>query len=148
MPNIPSNKIHARSFPAISRLFISKSPPGFVGVISLARNFFCYSKRQIIGSSVYFSGIQPPPTPSPNASTHPINSGSPMTNSFAVIGSRAASFSSVLQSRNACFAAGKYFQQTIRGFTCRILLIGVFKYFPVGTAVAACHIFQSVFRFV
>ena len=58
-----------------------------------------------------------------------------MTNSFAVVGSRAASFSS------ACFVDRKYFHLTIRGFTCKIMIIDDINYFPVGTAVAACRIF-------
>ena len=82
---ITSNTSHDRSFPAISRLFISKSPPGFVRVMSLTRNFFGHSKRQIFGYSASFSGSQHPPIPSPDASTQPINSGYPMTNSFAVV---------------------------------------------------------------
>ena len=53
-PTITSNTSHVRIFPAISRLFISKSPPGFVSIISLARNFFGYSKHQIVGSSAFF----------------------------------------------------------------------------------------------
>ena len=64
-----------------------------------------------------------------------------MTNSFDVVGSRAVSFSSVIQSRNAWFSAGKSFHQTICGFTCRIFLIGVINFFPVGTAVTTCRIF-------
>ena len=127
-------------FPAIYRLFISKPPPGFVRVISLSHNCFGHTKRQIVGSSASFTGSQPPPTPSPDASTQPRNSGSPMTNYFTVVGSREPSFSSILQSQNTCFATGKYFYQTIHGFTWRILLIGVIKLFPVGTAVAACRI--------
>ena len=55
-----------------------------------------------------------------------------MTNSLGVFGSCAASFSSVLHSRNACFVAGKYFHKNIHGFTCRILLIGVINFFPLG----------------
>ena len=145
VPTIPSNTSHKRSFTAISRSFISKSPHGFVGVISLARNLFGHSKRNFFGSSASFPGSQSPPTPSPYASTQPISSGSPMNNSFDVVGSREASFSSVIQSRNACFASGKSFHQTISGFTCRILLIGVIKFFPVGTAVAACQIFPINF---
>ena len=145
MPTLPSNMSHARSFPSIYRSFISKSPPGFVGVISLARNFIGHSKRQIVGSSASFTGIQPHTTPSTDASTHPINLGSPMTNSFAIVGSCAASFSTVLQYWNACFAAGKYFRRTIRSFTCSIFLIGVIKFFPVGTAIAACRIFPISF---
>ena len=125
MPKIPSNTSHSRSFPKIYRSFISKSPPGFVGVTSLERNLFGHPKRHIFGSSASFPGIQPPPTPSPDASTQHRNLGSPMTNSFYVVGSREASFSSVLQSQNACFVAGKYFHRNICGFTCRILLIGV-----------------------
>ena len=109
VPTIPYNTSHVRSFTSISISFISKSPPGFVGVISLAQNLFGHSKCQIVGSSAYFPGSQPPPTPYPDASTQPINLGSPMTNSFAVIGSRAVFFSSFLQSWNACSAAGKYF---------------------------------------
>ena len=92
-----------------------------------------------------FTGSQPPPTPSPNASTQPRNLGSPMTNSFIVVGSCAASFSNVLQSRNDCFLVRKYFHQTIHSFTYRIFKIGVINFFPVGTAVAACRIFQSIF---
>ena len=61
MPTIPSNTSHARSFSAISRLFISKSPPGFIGVTILSRNFFVHSNRQIFGSSAYFPGSQVPP---------------------------------------------------------------------------------------
>ena len=148
MPKISSNTIHARIFPALSLLLISKSPHGFVVVISLARKFFCHSKRQTVGSSAYFPGSQPPPTPSPYASIQPRNSGSPMTNSFAVFDSRAASFISVLQSWNACFAAGKSFHQTICGFTCRIFSIGVIKYYPVGTAVVACRLFPINFQVV
>ena len=125
--------------PFLDRLYPSP-PPGFVGVISLAHNFFGHFMCQIVGSSAYFPGCQPPPTPSPDASTQPRNPGSPMTNYFSTVGSRADSFSSVLQSQNSCFAAGKYFHQTIRGFTRRILLIGVINFFPVGTAVAACRI--------
>ena len=120
VPTIPSNRSHARSFPAIYISFISNSPPGFVGFISLARNFFGHSKRQIFGSSASFSGGQPPPTPSPGASIQPRKSGSPMINYFVVVCSRAASFSIVIQSRNAYFAYGKYFYQTICGFTCSI----------------------------
>ena len=100
-PTITSNTSHVRIFPAISRLFISKSTPGFVGIISLARNFFGHSKRQIGGSSANFPCSQLTPTPSPDASAQPRNSGSPMANYFAVVGSHAASLSSVLQSRNA-----------------------------------------------
>ena len=92
VPTIPPSTSHARSFPAISRSFISKYPSGFVGVISLARNLFGHSKHQIVGSSESFPGNQPPPTPSPDAYTQPRNSGSPMTNSFAIIGSREAYF--------------------------------------------------------
>ena len=145
MPTIPSNTIHARSFTAIYRSFISMSPPGFFGVIGLSRNFFGHPKRQIVGSSASFPGIQPPPAPSPDASTHPRNSGSSVTNYFSVVGSRAASFSSFLQYCNFCFKTGNYFHQTIRGFTCRIFLIGVINFFPVGTAVAACRIFPIDF---
>ena len=68
-----------------------------------------------------------------------------MTNSFAVVGSRAASFSSVLQCRNSCFADGKYIHRILRSFTYRILLIGVINFFPVGTAVAVCRIFPINF---
>ena len=118
---------------------------GFVDVISPARNLFVHSKRQIVDSSASFPGIQPPPTPSPDASTQPRNSGSPMTNSFAIVGSRSASFSSVLQSWNSCFLDSKYFHRTICGFTCSILLIGFINFFPVGTAVAACQIFPIKF---
>ena len=121
MPAITSNTSHARIFPAIYRSFISNPLPGFVGIIRLARNLFGHSKRQIVGSSASFPGSQPPPTPSPDTSTQPINSGSPMKDSFAVVGSRAAFFRSVLQYRNACFAAGKSLYRTIRGFTCRSL---------------------------
>ena len=46
--NYSSNTSHARSFPSISKSFISKPPPGFVDVIRLARNFFDYSKRQFL----------------------------------------------------------------------------------------------------
>ena len=49
---------------------------------------------------------QPPPTPSPDASTQPINLGCPMINYFAVVSSCTDSFSSVLQSRNSWFGAG------------------------------------------
>ena len=140
MPTIPSNTSHARIFPAISRYVISKSFPGFVGIISLVRNFFGHSKRQIVSSSAYFPGSQPPKTPYLDASTHPRNSGSPMTNSFAVVGSRAYSFSSVIQSQNSCFAARKSFHQNICGFACRILLIGIINFSRVGTTVAACCI--------
>ena len=142
MPTIPSNTSHARSFPAISRSFIFKPHPGFVGVISLARNFFGNYKRQIVGPSASFTGSQPPPT---DASTQPRNSGSSTTNSFAVVGSCAASFRSVLQSQNACFDAEKYSHRNIRGFTCSILLIGVINFFLVGTTVAACRIFPISF---
>ena len=145
MPRIPSNTSHARIFTAISRSFISKSPPGFFVVISLAHNFFGHSKRQIIGPSASFTGRQPPPIPSPYESTQPSNLRSPMTNSFAVVGSRAASFGSVIQSWNVYFASGKYFHRTICCFTCRILLIEVINLFPVGTAVAACRIFPIRF---
>ena len=117
MPTIPSNTSHDRIIQAISRFLISKSPPRFVGVTSLASNLFGHSKRQIVGSSASFPGSQSPPTPSMDASTQPRNSGSPLTNSFAVVGSRASYFSSILQSQNSCFTAGKYFHQTIRGFT-------------------------------
>ena len=136
MPPIHSNTIHSRNFPAISRSFIYKYPPGLVRVISLAHTFFGYSKRQIVGSSASFTVSRPPPTPSPDAYTQTRNSGSHMTNSFAVIGSCAASFSSVLQSQNSSFSAGKTFTQTIRGFTCRICFIGVIKKNLVGNAVA------------
>ena len=81
------------------------------------------------GSIASFHVSQLSLTPSPNKSTQPINSGFPMTNLFALVVSRAVSFSSVLQFWNACFADGKYFVQTIRGFTCRILLIGVINFF-------------------
>ena len=145
MPKISSNTIHARIFPALSLLLISKSPHGFVVVISLARKFFCHSKRQTVGSSAYFPGSQPPPTPSPYASTQPRNSGSPMTNSFALVGSCAYSFNSVLQSWNACFAAGIFFHWTIHGFSWTIFLIGVIKKIPVGTSVSACRIFPISF---
>ena len=101
VPTIPSNTSQARSFPIISRLFISKSPPGFVGVIILDRNFFGHSKRKIVGSSASFPGSQPPPTPSLDASTKPRNLGSTITNSFAVVGSCADLFISFIQSRNA-----------------------------------------------
>ena len=127
--NLLSNKSHARSFPSIYRLFISKPPPGFVGMTILARNFFKRSKRQIVGSSASFPGSQPPPTPSLDASTQPRNSGSPMTNSFAIVCSRAASFRSIFQYLNSCFAAGKSFHQTIRGFTFRNLSIGIIDCF-------------------
>ena len=148
MPMITSNTSHARSFTDIYRLFISNTSPDFFGVIILAQKFLRYSKRQIVGSIAYFPGGQPPPTPSPDASNKHINLGPLMTNYFAVVGSRSPPFSSVLQYWNACFEAGKPFHQTIRGFTCRIVFIGVIKIFPVGTAVAACRIFQSIFRFV
>ena len=148
MPKIPSKTIHARSFSAISRFFISKSPPGFVGLTSLVRHFFGRSKRQIVSSGASFPGIQQPPTPSPDASTKPRNPGSPMTNSFALVGSHAASSSSILQSWNSSFASQKSFYQIIRGFTCRDLLIGVIKNISVGTAVAECRILHSIFRFV
>ena len=148
MPTITSNTIHDRSFTAIYRLFISKPPPGFVGVISLARNFFGHSRSQIVGSSASFPGIQPPPITSPDASTQPRNSGSPMTNSFAVVGSRAVSFIGVLHSQNACFAAGRYLHRTIRGFTCRILLIGVINIFPLVLLLLYVGFFQYFFRFV
>ena len=97
VPNIPSNMIHYRRFPAIYRYFKSNYPPGFFGVTRLAHNFFRRFKCQIVGSSVSFPGILPPPTPSSDAATQPINPGSPMTNSFAVTGSRVSSFRSVLQ---------------------------------------------------
>ena len=139
MPTIISNMIHARRFPAIYRSFISKSPYGFFRVISLVKNCFGHSKSQIVGSSASFPGSQPPPTHSPDASTQPINLGSPMNNSFSIVGSRAVSFSSGLKSQNVCFAAA------IRGFTCRILFINVIKSFPFGTAVAACRIFRISF---
>ena len=139
MPTIPSNRIHARRLPTIFRSFISNSPPVFVGVISLALNFFQHSKCQIVGSSTSFPCSQLPPTPYPDASTQPRNPGSPMTNSYDDVGSRVASFSRVLQSWNACFVAGKYFHRTIYGFTCRILLIGVIIFF-FRTAGDACHI--------
>ena len=87
---IPSNTSYARRFPAIPRSFIYKTCPGFFGVISLAHSFFGHSKRQIVGSSVSFTGIQPTPTTSPDASTQPRNSGFPITNYFAVVGSRVA----------------------------------------------------------
>ena len=120
VPTIPYNTSHARSFPAISRQFISKFPPGFISVTSLACNLFGHPERQIVGSSASFPNSQPPPTPSPDSSTQTRNSGYPMTNYFAVVGSRAAYFSSFLQYRNYCFTADKYFHRTIRGFTCRI----------------------------
>ena len=142
VPAIPSDTNHARNFLDIFRSFISSSAPGFVGVIRLACNFFGHSKRQIVGSSASFPGIQPPPTRSSDASTQTRNSGSTITNYFDVVGLRAASFSSVLQSHNACFSTGKSFHRTIRGFTCRILVIGVIKIFPVGTAVASYQIFK------
>ena len=145
MPTIPSNTSHARRLPAIYRWFISKSPPGFVEVISLARNFFDHSKRHIGGSSASFPGSQPPPTPFLDVSNQPINYGSPMTNSFDLVGSRAASFRSVLQSHNACFAARKYFHRNICGFTCSILFIGVIKNFPFGLLLLHVGFFQSVF---
>ena len=147
MPNIPTKTRHARIFPADSRLFISKSPPRFVGVIILARNFFGHSKRQIVGSGASFTGSQPPPAPSPEASTQPRKSGSPMTNSFAVVGSRAGYFSSVLQSRNACFAAGKSSHLTIRGSTCRILLIGIIDFFLLRLLLLYVGFLQYNFRF-
>ena len=102
--------------------------PGFVGFISLEHNFFGHSKRQTVGFSAYFLGIQPLPTPSPDAYTQPRNLGSPVTNSFVFVGSSTSSFSSVLQSMNACFAAGKSFHQTIHGFASSILLIGVISF--------------------
>ena len=148
MPTNPPNTSHARSFPDIYRLFISKSPPRFVGVISLDCNFFGHSKCQMVGSSASFPGSQPPQTPSTDASTQPRNSGSPMTNSFAVISSRAYSFSSVLKYQNACHSFGKYFHQTIRGFTCRFFLISVIDFFPLGLLSLHVRFFQSVFRFV
>ena len=148
MPTIPSNTSHSRSFPAISRSFISKFPPRFVGVISLARNFFGHSKRQIVGPSACFPGSQPLPTPSPDASTQPRNMGSPMTNSYAVVGSCEDSFGIILQSRNACFSCGKSFHKTIHGLTCRILLIGVIIFFPLVLLLLHVGFFQSVFRFV
>ena len=145
MPDIPSNTSHARSFPVIYRPFISKSLPGFVCVTSLSRNFSGHSKRQILGSSAYFPVSQPPLTPSSDASTHPKISGSPMTNSFAVVGLHAASFSSVLQSRNACFAAGKYYHRDISGFTCRIFLIGILKNILLVPLLLYVRVFQSIF---
>ena len=84
---IPSNTNYAIHFPAISRSLISKSSPEFFGVISLARNFFGHSKRQILGSSSYFPGSKTPPTPSPDAYTQSKHLKSPMTNFFAVVGS-------------------------------------------------------------
>ena len=119
VPMIPSNTSPSISFPDISRLFIAKLLPGFLNVISLSRIFFGHSKHQIVGSSSSFPDSQPPPTPSADASTQTRNLGSPMTNSFAVVGSRVASFSIVLQYRNSCFVAGKYFHQNIHGFTCK-----------------------------
>ena len=132
VPAIPSKTSHARNFPAISRSFISKPPHGFVGVISLDRNFFGHFKRQIVGSSASFPSSQLPTTSSPDASTQTRNLGSPGTNYFAVVDSHAVSFSSVLQSWNACFSAGKYFHLTIYSFTCSILLIGVINFFLLG----------------
>ena len=108
VPTFPSKMIYARNFPAIYRMFISKSLPGFLEVISLARNVFEHSKRQFFGTSASFPGSQLLPTTSPDASTQPRNLGSPVTNSFDVVGLRAASFSSVLQYWNACFAAGNF----------------------------------------
>ena len=125
MPMITSNTIHSRSFPEISRSFISNFPPGFVGMTSLTLNFFGHPKRQIVGSGASFPGSQPPPTPSTDADTQPRNLGSPMNNYFNVVGSCASYFRNVIQSRNACFAAGKYSHQNICSFTCRILLFGV-----------------------
>ena len=122
MPTIPSNSIYDRSLPFISRSFISNSSPGFVGVTSLACNLFGHYKRQIFRSSASFPGRQPPPRPSLDTSTQSRNSRYPMTNYFDGVGS-------VFQSQNAWFAAGKYFHQTIRGFTCRILIIGVINFF-------------------
>ena len=109
VPTLSSNMSHSRIFPAISRSFISKPPPGFFGVISLAHYLFVHSKRQTVGSSTSFLGNQTPSIPSPDASTQPRYLGYPMTNSFSVVGSREYSFCSVLQYQNACFAAGKYF---------------------------------------
>ena len=145
MPTIPSNTSHANSLPAISRPLISKSPEDFFCVMSRFRIESGHSILHTVGSRASFPGNQPPPTPSPEASTHPRNSGSPMTNSFAVVGSRAASLSSVLQSRKACFADGKSRHRTIFGFTCKIRLIGVIKLMPAGTGVAACRIFPMSF---
>ena len=102
----------------------------------------------MFGSSASFTSFQTLPTPSPDASTHPRNSGSPMTNYFSVVGSRVASLISVLHSRNACFAAGKYFHQTFRGFTFRILLIGVIKIFLLGLMLLHVGFSQSIFLFV
>ena len=96
-----------------------------------------------------FSGIQPPPTPSSDEYNQPRNLGSPMTNPFAVVGSHAASFSSVLQSWNVYFAAEKSFHQTICGFTCKILLIGVIYVFPLfGLLLLHVGFIQLFFRFV
>ena len=148
MPTIPSNTIHARRFPAISRSFISKSSSFFVSVTSLARNLFGHSKRQLVGFSASFPGIQPPPTPYPDASTQPRNLGSPITNSFAVVGSCADSFSSVLQYRNAWFADGKSFHRTICGFPWRILLIGVINFFPLGLLLLHVGFFNQFFLLV
>ena len=69
VPKIPSNTSHSRSFPEISKSFISKSPPGFVGMTILDRNLFGHSKRQIVVSSASFPGSQPHIIPSPGAST-------------------------------------------------------------------------------
>ena len=145
VPNISSNTSHARSFPAISRSFIYKPPPGFVGVISPSCNFFGHSKRQNVGSSAYFTGSQLHKIPSPDEFTQTRNLGSPMTSYFSVVGSCEASFRSVLQSWNAYFAAGKSFHQTICGFTCRILLIGVINFSPSGLLLLHVEFFQSFF---
>ena len=97
VPEFPSNTIHTRSFPAIYRSFISKSPPGFLGVISLAHNLFGHYKRQIFGSSAFFTVSQPHPTTCLDASTQPRNYGSPLNNYFYVIGSHSAYFRSIIQ---------------------------------------------------
>ena len=127
--NISFHKETCQKFPCHLQIVYIQAPPGFVGMTSLDRNIFGHSKRQIVGFSASFPGSQPPPTPSLDASTQPRNLGSPMTIYFAILCSCSASFSSILQSQNSCFAAGKCFHQTIRGFTFRILLIGIIDCF-------------------
>ena len=141
MPTIPSNTSHARIFPTIYRSFIINPLHGFAGVISLVYNVFGHSKRQIVGSVASFTVSQQHPTSSSDESTQARNSGSPMTNSSAVLDTCADSFSRVFQSQNAYFAAGKYFHQNIHS----LLLIDVINFPPVWTAVAACRIFPISF---
>ena len=129
--------VHLYIYKNIPASLISKPPPGFFGVISLACHLFGHSKLQIVGSSSSFPSSQPPPTPSSDSSTQPRNKGV----SHEQFLCRRWFMCIFLQQRSPVSECLLFRWEIFRVFNCRIFLIGVIYFFPVGNAVAAGRIF-------